>query len=90
MKQVLRSRAAWRVTSGAAAALAGLGARRLVLLAWRDDGHAPDEDPRRSWTQAVGWAVALGVAVGVARVVAVRGAARVWEGATGERPPEPD
>jgi hypothetical protein len=90
MVQALRSRVAWRVTSGVAAALAGLGARRLVLLAWPSDDRAPDEDPRRSWPQALGWAVALGVAVGVARVVAVRGAARVWEGATGERPPERD
>jgi anti-sigma-K factor RskA len=90
MVKTLRRRVAWQVTSGIAAALAGLGARRVVQLAWRSDGDAPDEDPRSSWTQALGWAVAVGVAVGVARVIAVRGAARVFERATGETPPQTD
>jgi hypothetical protein len=38
---------------------------------------------------AVSWAVASGVGVGVARLVAIRAAAGVWEAAVHEPPPEP-
>ena len=55
------------------------GARRATT-----DG----EDPDRSWTEAVAWAAAVGVGAGVARVLAVRGAARGWERVKGD--PTPD
>ena len=80
----------WKVASGGAGLLAGLGARALVGRVRRATG--PDEegsptDPRIPWATAIGWTVATAVAVGVARVLAVRGAARAWEVATDEAPP---
>ena len=50
----------------------------------------PAEDPADrtvSWSQAAAWAVLAGVAGGLARVIARRGAAVAWEGLTGEAPP---
>jgi hypothetical protein len=80
---------AWKVASGTAGMLAGLGARAIVRRIWgvtTDDEPSP-VDPRTPWATAIGWTVATGVAVGVARLVAVRGAAKAWEVATDELPP---
>ena len=74
-----------------AGALAALLTRRLLAAAWsgaRDS--APPEQPadrRIPWTQAMTWAIATGVGVGVTRLLAVRTAAVVWEAATHEPPP---
>jgi hypothetical protein len=38
---------------------------------------------------ALSWAVATGVGVGVARLLAIRSAAALWEVAVHEPPPEP-
>lgn len=80
----------WRVASGAAGMAAGLGARALVKKLWGvtgpDDEPAPS-DPRTPWATAISWTVATGVAVAVARLVAMRGAAKAWEVATDELPP---
>jgi hypothetical protein len=81
---------AWKAASGAAGMAAGLGARALVRTLWGATGPADEPspaDPRTPWATAIGWTVATGVAVGVARLVAVRGAAKVWEVATDELPP---
>ena len=40
-------------------------------------------------TDALGWAIAAGAGAGVARLVAIRTAARVWEATIHEQPPEP-
>ncbi len=77
----------WRIVAAASAALAALAARQVVRLGWRAAGHDDGEDPNRSWTEAVAWAAAVGVGAGVARVLAVRGAARGWERVKGDRPP---
>lgn len=80
----------WKACSGAIGMAAGLGARALVRRAWgvstSDDEPSP-ADPRTPWATAIGWTVATGVAVGVARLVAIRGAAKAWEVATDELPP---
>ena len=38
--------------------------------------------------EALSWAIATGVGVGVTRLLAIRTAAVVWEAATDEPPPE--
>ena len=85
-----RERIVWRIVAAASAALAALAARQLVRLGWRATGHEDGEDPGRSWTEAVAWAAAVGVGAGVARVLAVRGAARGWERVKGDPPPGSD
>jgi hypothetical protein len=86
-----RQRILWKAVAGVAGTLSGIAARTLVLRLWRvssagDDAPEP-ADPRTPWRQALGWAVASGVAVGVARVVALRTAATVWERAADEPAP---
>jgi hypothetical protein len=82
----------WKIVSAASGALAALLTRKILLAGWGRfaPGDPPDnpEDPRTSINQALTWAVATGVGLGVARILAVRGAARVWEAAAHEPPPE--
>jgi hypothetical protein len=79
------------MVAGVVGTLSGLGARAIVLRLWRASGagdEAPEPaDPRLPWRQVLGWAVASGVAMGVARVVALRTAAKAWERATDEPAP---
>jgi hypothetical protein len=82
----------WKAISYGAGALAGLVTHRLTDKAWKELGHASHPpvpaDRRSSWAEALSWAVATGVGMGVSRLLAIRTAAVVWEGATHERPPE--
>ena len=43
-------------------------------------------DPETSWKEAIVWSVATGVAVGVARMLAQRGAAAGWSRVMGYNP----
>ena len=83
----------WKVITLGSGAVAGLITQRLLEAAWkslRGDMHPPmPADRRSSWADALSWAVATGVGAGVARLVAIRTAARMWEAATHELPPEP-
>ena len=81
----------WRVLTTLAAIATGVATRRLIAAAW---GAVAGGDPPRNpaerevgWSDALAWAVAAGVAVSVARVVARRGAVSAWESATGDLPP---
>ena len=78
--------------SYSAGALAGLVTQRLIDAAWKGLGHDSrppvPADRRSSWTEALSWAVATGVGMGVSRLLAIRTAAVVWEATTHERPPE--
>jgi hypothetical protein len=81
----------WKVLSLACGVLAGLMTQRLLTPAWRGLRSATPPVPadrRSSWVDAVVWAVATGVGVGVARLLAIRTAAVVWEATTHEPPPE--
>jgi hypothetical protein len=44
-------------------------------------------DPATSWGEAIAWTAATGLVVGVARMLASRGAAAGWQKATGTLPP---
>jgi hypothetical protein len=81
----------WKVLSLACGALAGLMTQRVLTLAWkgiRRETPPVPADRRSSWVDALTWAVATGVGVGVTRLLAIRTAAVVWEATTHEPPPE--
>ncbi len=82
---------AWRLLGGLSAVLGGLAARKLLTTIWtRATGKAPPINPvspSTTWPEAVGWAAASGVAMGVARMLATRKAAETWAKASGRLPP---
>ena len=82
----------WKAVTYGAGALAGFVTQRLINTTWKGLGHASQPpvpaDRHSSWAEALSWAVATGVGMGVSRLVAIRTAAVVWEAATHERPPE--
>lgn len=81
----------WNVLAATAAIGAAWAARQAATALWHRMSDAePAEDPADrtvSWGQAAGWAVLAGIAGGLARVIATRGAAAAWQGVTGETPP---
>jgi hypothetical protein len=93
MSQTVSKKYGWKAITLGSGALAGLLTQRLLEAAWkvlRGDVDPPmPADRRSSWTDALSWAIATGVGAGVARLLAVRTAARMWEAATHELPPEP-
>ncbi len=81
----------WKAVSYGAGAAAMLAARRVMTVVWKGTkgGEPPDGTAavRAPLADAVSWAVATGAGVGVARIVAIKSAARVWEAAVHEPPP---
>jgi hypothetical protein len=69
--------------------VAAVAVRKLVSALWRSDTETPlnPADRRTSWREALAWGLATAIGAGVARVVALRGAASGWEKITGETPP---
>ncbi len=81
----------WKVLTYGTGALTAVATRQALEALWRrTHGDAPPDDPanlRSPWLQAATWAIATGAGVGVARFLALRSAAKVWEVATHELPP---
>lgn len=80
----------WKAVTIGAGVLAGVLMRKGLQAAWRSTRHAdPPSDPYQpaGWGEALSWAAASGVGVGVARLVAARGAAAGWSKAMGAPPP---
>ena len=71
--------------------LAGKVARSLLDKGWaKTRGGEPPRNPEvpgTSWGEALSWAVASGIAVAVARLLATKGTASAWVKATGALPP---
>lgn len=84
---------AWQGVAIASGTLAAAAVRRAAVTTWRTTKHEePPANPAArdvSWRDALTWTVAVAVGAAVARVVAQRGAAAVWERATGEPVPAP-
>jgi hypothetical protein len=82
----------WKAVSVGVGALAALATQRGLEVVWRSvRGSTPPKVPgdrSSSMVDALSWAVATGVGAGVARLLAVRTAAAVWEAAAHEPPPE--
>ena len=87
----------WKLESTIAGMLGAMIAQKLIKAVYRAvrDDAAPDTpfDPthaRFSWPDAVLWAAAAGIGLGIAKVVSARAAAVGWEVATGTAPPGAD
>ncbi len=82
----------WKALTLGVGGLTGLITQRLLEIIWKTlRGSTPPKvaaDRRSSWADALTWAVATGVGVGVARLLAMRSAAALWEAAVHEPPPE--
>ena len=81
----------WKLAATGAAIVAGIAVRNVLMSTWRavmkQEPPNNPADPATSWGEAVAWTAATGLAVGVARMVASRGAAAGWQKATGKLPP---
>ena len=79
----------WRVIGPGSAVLAGIVANKVVETIWkkagRGDGLDP-RDPRVPLGDAVAFAALTGLAVGAARVIAMRRAAKFYEKSSGHLP----
>jgi hypothetical protein len=88
---VKMKRMLWRGLTAAITAASVVTTRRALTTAWRSIAGEPPAgaaDRKASWGSAVTWAAAAGVGAAVARLMAVRLSAQVWEAVTHEAPPE--
>jgi hypothetical protein len=84
----------WKLVSTVTGLLGGLLARKLIRATYqairKDTAPATPFDPtnpRFSWPDALLWAAAAGVGLGIAKVMSARLAAVGWKAATGTLPP---
>ena len=82
----------WTVFSLVSALLAAAAARKALEGSWRvATGKQPPEnpaDPDVDIAEAVAWAIASGVSIGLARMFAQRKAASYYAKSTGKLPPD--
>ena len=80
----------WKVVGLASGAAAGAATRAALHAGWRrargSNPPANPASPSTSWSEALIWAAASGVAMAVTRLVAQRGAAEAWRAKTGSYP----
>lgn len=83
----------WKAIAVGTGALTGFATQRVIEVIWTAvRGSTPPKlaaDRSSPWPDAVSWAIATGIGVGVARLLAVRTAAVLWEAAVHAPPPEP-
>lgn len=81
----------WKVVGVGSGLVAAKVGRAALDKGWaKTKGGEPPRNPAArdtTWSEAAQWAVASGVAVAVARLLAARGAASAWEKTTGHLPP---
>jgi len=89
--EVVMGALTWKFLGTGAAVGAAAVARKIVTSGWTaatgKEPPANPEDPEVSWPEAVGWAVASGALIGVARLLATRQAAAYYTRSAG-RPPK--
>ena len=65
--------------------------RKALDAGWRKvRGSEPPRNPAvpgAAWSEAVTWAVASGIAMGLSKMLAAKGAATAWQKTTGSLPP---
>ena len=85
------SKLGWMLVRSGSTFVAVAVTKKAVDLGWRwVTGNEPPtdpEDPDLTWKEAVTWALASGVGIAVARLLATRQAAQMWRRWTGELPP---
>ncbi len=84
----------WKLVSVITGMLGGLVARKVIRATYqavrKDTAPATPFDPTNpqfSWLDALLWAAAAGIGLGIAKVMSARLAAIGWEAATGTLPP---
>lgn len=81
----------YRVVGLGAGLAATKAARSALDKGWaKSRGGEPPRNPAvpgTSWSEALSWAVASGIAVGIARLLATKGTASAWAKLTGALPP---
>ena len=84
----------WKLVSVMTGFLGGLAARKIIRAVYqavRKDGSPvtpfDPTNPRFSWPDALLWAAAAGIGLGITKVVSAQIAAFGWEAATGTLPP---
>ena len=81
----------WKVVGITSGLLAARTSKAVLEKTWtKTKGTEPPRNPAApgtTWTEAISWAVASGVAIGIARLLATRGAAQAWRKTTGKLPP---
>jgi hypothetical protein len=84
----------WKLVSVGTGVLAGMLTKKLMRAMYqavsKNSGRKTPFDPaypRFSWLDALLWAPAAGVGLGIAKVMSARIAAFGWETATGTAPP---
>lgn len=81
----------WKLVGITSGLVAARTTKKVLDKTWtKTKGSEPPRNPAApgtSWGEALSWAVATGAALGVARLVAVRGAAQAWKKTTGSLPP---
>jgi hypothetical protein len=88
----------WKLVSTVSGMLGAMVAKRLMRAGYHamrrntEPSATPFDraDARFSWPDALLWAAAAGVGLGVTKVVSARLAAFGWEVATGSAPPSAD
>jgi hypothetical protein len=80
----------WKGAGALSGAASGGLTRTVLKKGWQQwkgsDPPTNPASPSTKWSEALAWAVACGVAIAVARLVAQRGAAEAWKAATGSYP----
>src|SRR5688572_16072569 len=88
----LNKRQRWALVTGLAGAAGATIAEHLLSSGWRSVARRdPPDDPAAedvTWTSAIIWTAAAGIAIGLTQLVAKRGAAVAWTRATGDAPPK--
>lgn len=81
----------WKTGATLAAVVAGIVTRQTLTAIWKATRKsAPPTNPANpstQWGEALAWTIASGIAVGVGRLMASRGAAEGWRRYTGALPP---
>jgi len=81
----------WKILGALSAVLAGIAARKMLVTVWtKTSGQNPPANPAApgtSWPEALGFALASGAAMGLARMLATRKAATYYQRSTGHLPP---
>lgn len=81
----------WKLVGILTGLAAARAARTVLDRTWaRTKGGEPPRNPAApgtTWAEAASWAVASGIALGLARLVATKTAASAWRKGTGHLPP---
>ena len=90
IEDIMEEDHAWNLVAMVSATLAGIAVRNLLETGWEMVKHdEPPENPAArsvDWGDAIAWTVASGVAVGIGRMLAQRGAAAGWKKVKGHYP----